>query len=311
MRIWDDFNWALGVLLAVAVVSFLSSGCAGAGQDALTAASGSEYAAPEMIGKIQTDDVKESSGLAASKCQDNVLWTHNDAGRDSLIYALATDGRHLGTWKIPNAQNTDWEDMAAHKEGGKCFLYIGDIGDNDQARANLTVYKIAEPTVTAGAAGNSPVVTESPQVLSFIYPDSKENAETLLVHPQTGDIYILTKENKGPSAVYKIPPTFGSAEPVRSQKLGEIAFPASPEGRLTGGAFAPDGSRVILCDLKNGYELKLPAGAAADDIWKQKPVTVNLGDRPQGEAVTYSPDGTAIYASSEKKNAPLFMIKRK
>lgn len=311
MRIWDDFNWALTGALAAAIISFVTIGCGAAGSDTNGAASESAYAAPEMIGKIQTEDVKESSGLAASKCQENILWTHNDAGRGALIYALGTDGRLLGTWKVPNAQNTDWEDMAAHKEGGKCFLYIGDIGDNDQARNELTVYRVPEPTVSTAEAAGSPASAEAPELMRFSYPDSRNNAEALLVHPQSGDIFVLTKTNKGPSSVYKIGPAFGSAAAAIAQKLGEISVPSNPEGRLTGGAFAPDGTRVLLCDLKNGYELNLPAGAAADDIWKQKPTVVNLGDRPQGEAVSYSADGTAIYASSEKKNAPLFMIKRK
>jgi hypothetical protein len=33
----------------------------------------------------------------------------------------------------------------------------------------------------------------------------------------------------------------------------------------------------------------------------------NVGDRKQGEGVSYGRDGLTLYASSEKKNAPLFM----
>ena len=308
-----------GVLKATRLCALLCSvlffSCGGAQSGESSAVASSDYSAPVQVGTIQTDEVKESSGLAASLCQQNVLWTHNDAGRDSFIYGLNPEGRHLGTWKIPNAQNTDWEDIAAYKEGGKCFLYIGDIGDNDESRSDVTVYRIPEPAVSPQAANSStkaPLQTESAEAFRFTYADSKHNAETLLVHPQTGDIYIVTKEKKGPASVYKARPVFGSADVAKAEKISDIAVPGDPEGRLTGGAISPDGTRVILCDLKNGYEFKLPAGAAdADAFWQQKPSIVNLGDRPQGEAVSYTADGTAIYASSEKKNAPLFLIKRK
>ena len=177
---------AAGISLLL-LLSFSAAGCQSAESNS-PAAVNSDYGTPQVVGKIQSENIKESSGLAASRCSENVLWTHNDAGRDALIYALKPDGTLLGTWRVPNAQNTDWEDIAAYKDaGGKCFLYIGDIGDNDKARAELTVYKIAEPSVPAAAAGNSQTETEPAELLKFVYADAKNNAESLLVHPQTGD----------------------------------------------------------------------------------------------------------------------------
>jgi hypothetical protein len=65
-------------------------------------------------------------------------------------------------------------------------------------------------------------------------------------------------------------------------------------------------------DVRGGYEFGLDTAEAAPDwIWKQTPKPVQLGDRPQGEGVSYGRDGLTLYASSEKRNAPLFMIKRK
>ena len=73
----------------------------------------------------------------------------------------------------------------------------------------------------------------------------------------------------------------------------------------------PDGRRVMLCDLEGGYELVLPDGATDPDaIWQQTALTVDLGDRKQGEGVSYGRDGRSLYASSEKKNSPLYLITR-
>jgi hypothetical protein len=75
----------------------------------------SGYGSPVVAGLIETDDIKESSGLSASECQD-VLWTHDDSGNDALIYAMDTRGGHLGTWRVDGAQNVDWESVATHRD---------------------------------------------------------------------------------------------------------------------------------------------------------------------------------------------------
>ncbi len=260
-------------------------------------------------------DIEESSGLSASECQD-VLWTHNDAGNDALIYGMSTEGRHLGTWQVDGAENIDWESVATYKDpAGKCFLIIGDIGDNDEARDELNIYRIPEPTATtetAGADSANPLLTEAAQIMRFSYPDGNNNAETILVHPKTGDIYVVTKKESGPAGVFQIKPAFGAGTVAVSQKVADVSVPSEPEGRLTGGSISPDGNRVMLCDLNGGYELVLPDGAADPNvIWQQQPLPVDLGDRPQGEGVSYGRDGLTLFASSEEKNAPLFLIRRR
>ena len=73
-------------------------------------------------------------------------------------------------------------------------------------------------------------------------------------------------------------------------------------GVITGGNISPDGRRVALRDYFQGYELTLPAGVTNfNDIWKQKMVSFDLGQRKQGEAVTYRLDGKALLATSEGK----------
>ena len=214
-----------------------------------------------------------------------------------------------------SAENVDWESIASYKDPvGKCFLIIGDIGDNDEARDELDVYRIPEPTATTETAKSdsvNPLVTEPAQATHFSYPDGSNNAETILVHPRTGDIYVVTKKDSGPAGVFRIKPAFGAGAAVMSEKVADISVPAEPEGRLTGGSISPDGNRVMLCDLNGGYELVLPEGAADPDvIWQQQPQPVDLGDRPQGEGVSYGRDGLTLFASSEEQNSPLFLIRR-
>ena len=271
------------------------------------------YQAAKVVGKIGTDELEEASGLAASGCQPDVLWTQNDAGDGPFIYAIGTDGRHLGTYKVNNAENIDWEDIAAFKDAsGKCFLFIGDIGNNKEDRSELTVYGVAEPQISnGGIASNTrqPLETVPAESFTFKYPDQPSNAETIMVHPQTRDLYVVTKREKGPAGVYKIKPAFGSS--TVAEKVGELTLPAIPVGLMTGGSISPDGTRVVLCDYENGYELVLPSGGNFDSIWTQQLTIVDLGKRKQGEAVTYSADGNAIFATSEGKNPPLARLDRR
>lgn len=269
-----------------------------------------EYGAPRVVGTIEENKINESSGLAASQCQTGVLWTHNDSGDKARIFALDARGKDLGTFVLKAAKNDDWEDMAIVKnENGECFLYVGDIGDNELARGELVIYKIKEPNVSDKSANQmTPIET-----LKVAYPDGRHNAETLLVHPATGDIYVLTKTLSGAAGVYKLAADrYVPGKTNKLEKISDFVVPSIPNGFLTGGSVSPDGRRVVIADYLGGYELILPEKAEKfDEIWKEKPLKVNLGERKQGEAVAYSADGSSIFATSEKRNSPLIEVKRK
>ena len=226
---------------------------------------GAKFFPPATVGKISNPDVIEASGITVSKCQPNVLWTHNDSGDDAFIYAIDPAGANLETWHVRDAQNIDWEDIAEFKDAsGKCFIYIGETGNNNLGRTVQTIYRVAEPAVSPDSANTrkkNALETESAESVSFSYADAPHNAETLIVQPVTGVIYVLTKNRSDPSGVYKIAPSFGSSVVQKVSYIAQIKVPSIPEGLLTGGDASFDGRRVVLCDYMDGYELTLPAGA--------------------------------------------------
>lgn len=275
-----------------------------------------DYGKPEIVGEIETKEITESSGLAASRCQSGVFWTHNDSGNKPFIFAFDSKGKKLGAFRVAGAENDDWEDMATFQDkNGECFLYIGDIGNNDRTRSELVIYRVKEPRVSQTAASadkKNPPLTERAEAVRVAYSDHPHDAETLLVHPQTEEIYILTKRLSGASGVYKLEKTFDPAKANKLRKLADFAVPAVPNGFLTGGDISPDGKRVVVCDYYGGYEIVLPENARDfDKIWSQLPQFLDLGTREQGEAVCYTPDGGAIYATSEKKRSPVIRVSRK
>ena len=272
------------------------------------------YERPGVAGNLESPDLREASGIAASKCQPDVFWVHNDSGDKALLYAIDSAGKHLGAWKVSGAHNRDWEDIATVITDGKCFVLVGEIGDNERKHERIAVFRVEEPIVAPGNAPSSrkePLTTTEAAVSYINYPNEKHDAEALLAHPTSGEAYLVTKSNNSPSHIYKFKPRF-EGETQALEKVGDIAVPAIPNGSVTGGDISSDGKRLILCDYFAGYELALPEGSADfDDIWKVPPVRVDLGTRELGEAVAYSADGSFVIAVSEKRHTPVNIAMRK
>ncbi|HYO63817.1 MAG TPA: hypothetical protein VER08_09320 [Pyrinomonadaceae bacterium] len=279
------------------------------------------FGPPARVATIQDPAVDESSGLAASRRQPGLFWTHNDAGDGPFIYAVGGAGAKRGTWRVAGARHDDWEDIAAGPgpQPGRTYLYVGDIGDNPIKRANITVYRVAEPTPAPEDASSTtfePRQTEPAEAIVLRYPDGPHDAEALAVHPRTGDIYVITKEAEGPAGVYKAAAQTASAQASPSgatmERVGQVSAPGVFPGMFTGADISPDGRRVVLCDYIAAYELSLGADARApfDDVWKQTPLAFDLGKRKQGEAVCYGANGESVFATSEDTPGQLIEVRR-
>ncbi len=306
----------LVILVSVSVGSFVgcSTNTFGDGETTPADGKGSEFEKPVVVSRLVSKEVNESSGLAVSRCQNDVFWTHNDSGGGPLIFAFSSDGKPLGTWRVEAATNYDWEDIATVKSpSGECFLYIGDIGDNEKKFDVHFVYRVREPTVEPGAAPRKePRSTEPAELLRYRYPTERQNAETLLVHPETLAAYVLTKRFDAASEIYKLRPVFKPDDVQLAQLVGAISLPALPDGVVTGGDISQDGMRLILCDYYSGYEFALSLLAKRfDEIWSEKPVVIDLGKRDQGESVAYSLDANSVFATTEDLHSPLFRTDRK
>lgn len=274
------------------------------------------YGPPTTLTTIKQKSISESSGLAASRSMPGAYWTHNDSGDGPFIYAFDTRGNSFGIFRVNGAEARDWEDMAAGPgpQANKSYLYIGDIGDNDEKRDEIVVYRVPEPALSATTRKFTrarPGSTEPAEAIRLRYPDGKHDAEALLVHPTTGHIYIVNKVPIANPVVYEATAPFTPGKLVTMRRLGEIRVPSIFGGVITGGSVSPDGRRVALCDYFQGYEIVLPAGSRDfNDIWKQKMIGFDLGKRKQGESITYRLDGKAFLATSEGKQAPLIQVLR-
>jgi hypothetical protein len=270
-------------------------------------------ATPVQLATLEDRRVNEGSGIVASRRNPGLFWTHNDSGDGPFVYAFDRAGRQRGTWRVEGARARDWEDIAAGPgpEPGRAYLYAGDIGDNDEEREFVIVYRFPEPEVAdadKASTHESPRATAAAEAIRVKYPDGAHDCEALLVHPATGDLYVVTKRGDA-AGVYKLSAPFNSSNVNTFARVATLRGPGFFGALVTGADISPDGRRVALCDYASGYELTLPEGSKNfDDVWTQKPTLVPLGPRRQGESVCYTLDGAALLATSEGTPSPLFEV---
>src|SRR5262245_5258310 len=91
-------------------------------------------------------DLPEASGLAVSRRHPGIIWSHNDSGNDTVLFALDSSGQVRGRVRVP-IEMRDWEDVSAGRcPAGSC-LYLADIGDNRQVRRQIRIVRVPEPAL--------------------------------------------------------------------------------------------------------------------------------------------------------------------
>lgn len=279
----------------------------------LIALPGIASAAPgyTVVGTVTDPDLIEPSGLAASRVNPGVLYTH---GEDNP-YVLAIDSSDASVvgrfWadRIP----WDWEDVAVGPcPTGSC-IYFGDIGKESgrpgPQPTTFAIHRVREPDLAAGERSGTLHV----DTFRFAYPDGAKNAEALMVHPVTGAIYVLTKSNTGWSGIY----TFRKRVPRPSdrvstlKKVGELQLPTK-EGdvnfsKVTAAAVHPNGDRFLVRTYKTVYEFGRP-GKSLKKAFRANPVQLVDTAERQGETIEYPLDGSGYFTMGEE-NAPPYTLK--
>jgi hypothetical protein len=277
---------------------------------------GKAYAARmlEKVGELP-HELTESSGLAVSRTQQGVVWSHNDSGDGPNLYAIDPSGRLLAIIPVANADAIDWEDMAS----GPCpapfqaattstCLYVADSGDNDRVRKELTVYVIVEPSLAATDAKPRAVMAQS---FRYRYPDQPDDCEAIAVLPN-GDVIVVSKGRAGTIDFFGIPAVsvagaLTSGEILTAEHLGDTGIqPTGRIGRLvTGAAVSPDGMTLALRTYNEVFFYRAMQAGREGTLWRDLGRPCSLGDaEPQGEAIDYLDDQTLLLTSERSRGRP-------
>jgi len=224
--------------------------------------------------------VPEASGLALSRRHPGLLWTHNDSGHATELFAIDAAGSLQGRVRVP-VRTRDFEDISAGRcPTGDC-LYIADIGDNDHARRDIRVLRIPEPEPGDGQ-------TAPPDAFTLTYPDGPHNAEALFVVDTT--VYVVTRDGTG--VIFRSATPLGDTQAVRMERIGELGLAAVSDAEVS-----RNGQSVVVRNSREAIVYRtadlLRGGSALSGVR----IPLQGLREPQGEGVAL--DGDVLYLASE------------
>ncbi|MFE9849445.1 WD40 repeat domain-containing protein [Streptomyces sp. NPDC005576] len=227
---------------------------------------------------IEDPRITESSGLAASRIHPGVYWTHNDSEDGPYLYAVdSRTGKTVATVTMTGVG--DPRDVEAISIGPDGNLYVGDIGDNlNGTWDHVWIYRLPEPEVLKD-------VTVRATQFDVTYADGARDAESLMVHPKTGRVWIASKNRAG-GGLYEGPAHLSTHGNNVFRRVAEVPW-------VTDGAFSPDGTRLVLRGYLGADAYTFDDGKLGDERGVGAPF---MG---QAESVTYTADGTALMFGSE------------
>lgn len=236
---------------------------------------------PDHLGTV---NLSETSGLAISINNPGMLWAHNDSGHSNSISLIEIATAQIkARYKITGTNNNDWEDMeiAINPENNEPYIYVGDIGDNDENRPLYTIYKFKEPIYQEDhpALGVTIWDPEDFSAIKFNYPDGSHDAETLLVDPSTQDIFLVTKRDVV-STLYVAP--YPQEETTTLYKAGEFSFRLA-----SGGNVALDGNKILIKNRQEIFYWSVTEGETFVQALERTPVKAPYVGEPQGEAICF------------------------
>ncbi len=238
--------------------------------------------------------LSEVSGLLY--LNDSILLMHNDSDRGSFLYFVTREGGIKSVKKIQQTPNYDWEDITSDDK----FIYIGDIGNNQNRRKKLQIYKINKSSLFE----ESNIYSEK---IEFFYEDQTEfpppetnfrfDAEALVAYQDS--LLIFTKNRSNPYDgflyVYSIPKKPGNYKAILKNKIflgGNNAI----NNCITGAAINTEKQLLILLSYD---KIWIFPSITNSNLFTKIIYQINLNHLSQKEAICFDSKGNLIIADEK------------
>lgn len=237
--------------------------------------------------------LKEVSGIALSQDQ-KTIWAIEDAGNKNVVYGLNRQGELVNDVLVENAENNDWEDITKDAAGN---IYIGDFGNNENDRQNLSILKL-------DLKNDSQKSTKVIQTTKFHYegqtefPPKKSNLlyDCEAFVEKDGSFYLFTKNRSkgfdGTFLVFQIPNKEGDFE---AKLIGKLKLEGGYSDAAITSAAINSKNEIVLLTHKNIHIL------SANDFNSAKIQKLPLNHNSQKEAVVFVDDKTLLIADEKDK----------
>ncbi len=250
-----------------------------------------------QVGKITDPSMMYASGIAASRAYPGMFWIENDKdGNSKQIFLVDSTGAKRAVFSVSGATNRDWTDMTIGPGpiSGQSYLYIADIGDSKANHSSSFIYRFPEPAMPLGPAVLVGT-TAAAEIIAYKYPDGPRDAETLLIDPVSSDLYIVDKNTR--SNLYCLPYPQSTDTTILAKKL--IQSMPIPDGPLRSGGISPARNEILIKSYTSIYLWKMSSTESVLDALLSTPVTIPITPEIQGEALSYTPDGSAFWTTSK------------
>lgn len=241
------------------------------------------------------DGLSEISGIEFDKAGN--LWAINDSGNSTEIHQVDSTGHIIRSINIYNAKNIDWEDLTQDDFG---HFFIGDFGNNDNERQDLTVYKIENPIDLREHE------TEA-EIIRFKFRDqnlgktndSIKNFDLEAFIFYKGRLYLFTKNRTKPfdgfTNLYRM------EDYASNQKAEQVSrFKTCKAGKyqcwITGAAISPNRKKLALL---GSNKIWLFQNWKNDDFFSGDLTEIDLGLITQKEAITFFNDSLLVIADEK------------
>ena len=250
-----------------------------------------DFLAAKRIVKLTDKRLEEVSGAASSVKNKGKLWVHNDSGNGAEVFLVDTKLNILLTCNL-GIDNRDWEDIAVGPgpERGKSYIYVGEIGDNNAKNQLKYIYRFEEPT---WSEGQSSIEITDFDTIVFQLSDKRKDCETLLLDPNSKDLFIISKREE-PVWMYKLPFPQSTTDTLTAEKLFSLPFTQIVAGDVSG-----DGNRILLKNYEHIYYWKTDKTTSLEELLRKKPFEIPYEIEPQGEAIAWARDISGFYTLSE------------
>lgn len=253
--------------------------------------------------RVADPELTELSGLVSLA---SGLWAHNDSGDEARVFRLDEAGATQAVVHLEGIDAFDWEDLSgAGPSAGE--LFVGDIGDNEGIRNEVTVLRFAVPD--PAPVGEVTIPADEIQTITLRYPDGPRDAETLLVDPVTRDIVIVDKNFGGASEVYQAIEADWADGGAELERIGIVEVGDTPLDATTAGDVGADGQVVAL----RTYAAVLVFPRDEDQSLAEALVDNEPCDAPtrlevQGEAVTFTDEGYLTVSEGDRPRLNHFAV---
>jgi hypothetical protein len=268
-----------------------------------------------LAGIITEPALAEISGLAVSRRNPDVLWTHNDSNHTADIFAIDRQGRLLATVRLRGVANIDFEDIAAFELDGVPYLLVADVGDNGGIRRELQLHVLREPDAVDGDA---PIAW----TVRFRWPDGPRDCEGVAVDARNGEVLLASKK-RVPPELFSLSLRSDSDDAVQVARplglLGHIAQPSAHDlqrnpvygryrSQVTALDLSPDGRQLAVLNYLQAYVYSREDGESWGKAVARQPRVVPFPWLAQAEAVAFDIDGRSLWVSTERLPAPLLRL---